>query len=104
MDIIKLVDQMSEELYLRLKHAAETGKWPEGTVVDQAQREHALQLSMAYQARHLNADQMLTVGANGELVTKTKRELKAQFQTVNKADSNTDNSQSPDNIARFTNL
>lgn len=104
MDIIKLVDQMSPELYSRLKHAAETGKWPEGNVVDKAQRAHALQLSMAYQARHLNADQMLTVGSDGELVTKTKRELKAQFQSASKTEANHDNDQSKENIARFTNL
>ena len=104
MDIIKLVDQMSYDLYLRLKNAAETGKWPEGVAVNKAQREHALQLSMAYQARHLNADQMLNVGADGELVTKTKRELKAQFQSANKPEQNTADAQSPNNIARFTNL
>ncbi len=104
MDIIKLVDEMSEEMYLRLKYAAEVGKWPDGGLVDKAQREHALQLSMAYQARHLNSDEMLTVGADGQLVTKTKRQLKEEFAT-NHFDNNTpDSEQSPNSIARFTNL
>ena len=104
MDIIKLVDEMSEELYLRLKHAGETGKWPDGVAVDKAQREHALQLSMAYQARHLNSDQMLTVGADGQLVTKTKRQLKAEFTADNSSDPVLDPKNSSNNIARFTNL
>jgi len=104
MDIIKLVDQMSHDLYLRLKHAAETGKWPEGVVVDNAQREHALQLSMAFQARHLNSDQMLSIGADGEIVTQTKRELRSQFKSAQKTEQNSTEAQSPNNIARFTNL
>ena len=79
MNIIQLVENMDESMYLRLKHAAETGKWPEGTKVEQAQRDSALQIVMAYQAKHLNSDEMLTVGADGEIVTKTKRELKKEF-------------------------
>ena len=72
-------------MYLRLKCAAETGKWPEGTCVDKTQRAMALQLSMAYQARHLDNDQMLTIGSDGQVVEKNKRELKAEF-SVNKSD------------------
>ena len=79
MDLISLVDNMSEDMYLRLKYAAETGKWPEGTVVEQAQKESGLQISMAYQSRHLDSDQILSIGADGEIVTKTKRELQNEF-------------------------
>jgi uncharacterized protein YeaC (DUF1315 family) len=102
MNIVDIVDDMSHEMYLRLKHAAETGKWPEGVAVEQAQRDNALQLSMAYQARHLNSDQMLTVGANGELVTKTKRELKAQFNDL--TEQGEIQKCNKDDIARFTDL
>ncbi|MEW6982909.1 DUF1315 family protein [Colwelliaceae bacterium 6471] len=91
MDLLQLVDNMTEEMYLRLKCAAETGKWPEGTVVDQGQKESALQITLAYQARRLNSDEIMTVGANGELVTKTKRELKQTFTNKN-------------DIARFSDL
>lgn len=79
MNILQVVENMSEDMYLRLKHAAETGKWPEGTPVEPAQRDSALQLSMAYQARHLNSSEMLSVGSDGNLIHKTKRELKAEF-------------------------
>jgi len=79
MDLLKTIDAMSNDMYLRLKCAAETGKWPEGTVVDKAQRATALQLSMAYQARHLDNDEMLTIGPDGHVVEKNKRQLKAEF-------------------------
>jgi|TARA_B100000767_G_C19760879_1_gene535105 hypothetical protein len=84
MDLLNTIDAMSNDMYLRLKCAAETGKWPEGTVVDEAQRATALQLSMAYQARHLDNDQMLTIGSDGKLVEKNKRQLKAEFSNTNK--------------------
>ncbi|MEW6991561.1 YeaC family protein [Colwelliaceae bacterium 6441] len=108
MDIFQLIDNMSNELYLRLKHAAETGKWPEGTPVDKAQRESALQLSMAYQAKHLNADQMLSIGSDGEIVTKTKRQLKNEFSHSNRDAEITpchkDDTQNNNDIARFTDI
>ena len=93
MDIIHLVENMSQDMYLRLKHAAETGKWPEGIAVDEEQRASALQIVMAYQAKRLNSDDILSIGADGEIVTKSKRELKQEFA------SNNDN-----NIARFSDL
>ncbi|TMM44008.1 YeaC family protein [Colwellia ponticola] len=79
MDLINTIDAMSTDMYLRLKCAAETGKWPEGTVVDEAQRATALQLTMAYQARHLDNHDMLTIGADGHIIEKNKRQLKAEF-------------------------
>ena len=94
MDIIQLVDTMSEEMYLRLKCAAETGKWPEGTSVDKEQQLSALQITMAYQSKHLNSDQTLSIGPKGEMIVKTKRELRADFPTA--LDSN--------DIARFSDL
>lgn len=91
MDIIQVVNNLSEDMYQRFKSAAETGKWPEGTPVDQAQRDTAMQIVMAYQSKRLKSDEMLTVGADGEIVNKTKRELKEEF---------TD----PNHIARFSDI
>ena len=102
MDLINLVDNMSEDMYLRLKSAAETGKWPEGTPVDKAQQTSALQIIMAYQSRRLQADEMMTVGADGHLVNKSKRELKQQFSSPTKSDEV--NSLEINTIARFSNL
>ncbi|GHE82652.1 YeaC family protein [Thalassotalea profundi] len=92
MDLINFVENMSYDMYFRLKHAAETGKWPEGTEAGKEQQERALQLIMAYQAKHLESDDILTISSNGEIVTKTKRELKDSFAN------------SDDAIARFTDL
>ena len=91
MDIIQIVDNLSEDMYQRFKCAVETGKWPEGVKVDSAQRETAMQIVMAYQARILKSDEIMTVGADGNIVNKTKRELKEQFSNSN-------------NIARFSNI
>ena len=100
MDIKNIIDTMSTEMYERLKHAAETGRWPDGTKVDQAQRDSAMQLSMAYQAKHLNSDEMLTVGSDGEIVHKTKSELRRQFKQASEAEQ----SNNKEDIARFKNL
>lgn len=94
MDIIQLVDNMSEEMYLRLKCAAETGKWPEGTPVDKEQQLSAVQITMAYQSKHLNSDQTLSIGPRGEMIIKTKSELRSDFPQAK--DSN--------DIARFSDL
>jgi len=87
MDLHNTINNMSHDMYIRLKSAAETGKWPEGTVVDQAQRATALQLIMAYQAAHENSDEMLSIGSDGQIVEKNKRQLKAEFSS-NKVDDN----------------
>ncbi len=79
MNLEHTIENMPETMYLRLKCAAETGKWPEGVVVDQAQRDTALQLIMAYQAKYLDSDEMLTIGSDGNMVHKNKRQLKEQF-------------------------
>ncbi|NMP32378.1 YeaC family protein [Thalassotalea sp. M1531] len=91
MDILQVVDNLTEDMYLRFKSAAETGRWPEGTLVEQAQRDTAMQIVMAYQSRVLKSTEMLTVGEGGEIVNKTKRELKDSFESTN-------------NIARFSKL
>ena len=112
MNLQSTIEHMPEAMYLRLKCAAETGKWPEGTVVEQAQRDTALQLIMAYQARHLNSDEMLTIGSDGQMVHKNKRQLKAQFSTAAKdkpitpcakPSTNSDKNTQSD-IAHFTNI
>lgn len=82
MNLHDTIANMPESMYQRLKCAAETGKWPEGTAVDKEQRATALQLIMAYQAKNLESDEMLTIGKDGNIVNKTKRELKAYMSGV----------------------
>ncbi|MDT0176709.1 DUF1315 family protein [Enterobacter sp. BRE11] len=74
-----MVDAMTPEVYERLATAVETGKWPDGVALSQEQRDNCLQLVMLYQARHNAAPQHMTIGKGGEMVTKSKRELKEEF-------------------------
>lgn len=71
---------MNQEIYERLVQAVETGKWPDGNRLSSEQKENSIQLVMAYQARYASTGEVFTIGANGEIVTKTKRELKEQFK------------------------
>lgn len=75
-----LIGSMNQEIYERLVQAVETGKWPDGNKLTDEQRENSIQLVMAYQARYANSEETFTIGTNGEIVTKTKRELKEQFK------------------------
>lgn len=95
MNLIQVVENLSPELYQRLKHAVETGKWPEGTAVDDEQLQSAMQIVMAYQAKVLQSEEIMTVGKDGQIVEKSKQDLKKQFST---------SSHSNNNIARFSDL
>lgn len=74
-----VLDAMTPEVYERLALAVETGKWPDGVALTQAQRDNCMQLVMLYQARHNETPQHMTIGKGGEMVTKSKRELKEEF-------------------------
>ncbi len=111
MNLANTIENMPQAMYLRLKCAAETGKWPEGTSVDKAQRDTALQLIMAYQSRHLDSDEMLSIDRSGQVVHKNKRQLKDAFTSSAKnkpistcSKPSTDDSHSSSDIAHFTNL
>ncbi|RUO72974.1 YeaC family protein [Idiomarina ramblicola] len=75
-----LIGSMNQEIYQRLVQAVETGRWPDGNKLTDEQRENSIQLVMAYQARYANSEEAFTISSNGEIVTKTKRELKEQFK------------------------
>jgi len=79
-DINQVIDQMPEEVYERLRSAAELGKWEDGTVLTEAQRESTLQVVMLYQARRLDQTEHLTIGPGGKLNELSKAELKKQFR------------------------
>lgn len=79
-DLNKVIDEMPEEVYLRLKSATELGKWEDGTVLSEAQRESSLQVVMLYQARKLQQTEHFTIGAGGAINELSKSELKKQFK------------------------
>ncbi|UCX04850.1 YeaC family protein [Shewanella sp. HL-SH8] len=79
-DINKVIDEMPEEVYHRLVSATELGKWEDGTVLSEAQRESTLQVVMLYQARKLKQTDHFTIGAGGAINELSKTELKKQFK------------------------
>ncbi|EEY98520.1 putative cytoplasmic protein [Vibrio sp. RC586] len=79
MDTQQLINAITPEAYQRLLYAVETGKWPEGTPLSQQQRDSCMQAVMLYQSKHnIEADHM-SVGVGGEVVFKSKAELKKRF-------------------------
>lgn len=89
MDFTALVRAMTPDTYEKLAEAVATGRWADGNLLSTAQREHSLQLVMAYQAQVLKSEQLFTIGADGQMIQKSKAELKKQFDT-------------PSSIARFS--
>lgn len=90
MQLEQLVSQLNPDLYKRLKRAVETGKWLDGNPLAQEQRDICLQAVMIYQARVEQSNEHMTIGADGEIVQKSRQELKSELEM-----------QQQDLIARF---
>jgi uncharacterized protein YeaC (DUF1315 family) len=74
-----MLEAMTPEVYERLSTAVEIGKWPDGVALTQEQKDHCLQLVMLWQARHNDEPQHMTIGKGGDMVTKSKKQLKEEF-------------------------
>lgn len=74
-----LVHSMTPEVYERLKTAVETGKWPDGIPLSDEQLESSLQIVMMYQSKIMQSEQHMTINSDGEIVQKSRSELKTQF-------------------------
>ena len=79
MNIDDMISGMTPEVYQRLVTAVELGKWPDGVVLTPEQKENSLQLVMLYQARHNSDAQHMTIDTNGQMVMKSKQQLKEDF-------------------------
>ena len=79
MDIEQIIDSMTPEVYQRLSTAVELGKWPDGVALTSGQKENSLQLVMLWQARHNVQAQHMTIDTNGQMVMKSKQQLKVEF-------------------------
>ncbi|SDJ64518.1 hypothetical protein SAMN04488540_11119 [Ferrimonas sediminum] len=75
----QLAAGMNDELASRLQTAVEIGKWPDGALVSDAQREAAMQALIVWQSNHNTENQHLTVGKDGEINHLPKDVLKHQF-------------------------
>ncbi|SEQ68948.1 hypothetical protein SAMN05216522_105186 [Rosenbergiella nectarea] len=81
-DLQRVLAEMTPEVYQRLVTATETGKWPDGVALTPNQKEHTLQLVLLWQARHNDNPQHMSVAKGGEMVMKSKRQLKEDFGIV----------------------
>jgi len=79
MEIERIIDGMTPEVYQRLATAVELGKWPDGVALTPEQKENSLQLVMLWQARHNVQAQHMTIDTNGQMVMKSKQQLKVDF-------------------------
>lgn len=74
----QLVANMNESLYLRLKEAVETGRWPDGQPLTSQQKEDSLTLVMLYQAKHMDQTEPFVIAKGGKLIQKTKVQLQRE--------------------------
>lgn len=79
MELDEMIGTLTPEVYQRLVTAVETGKWADGVALTPEQKENSLQLVMLWQARHNDNPQHMSVGKGGEMVMKSKKQLKEEF-------------------------
>ncbi|CAI0779673.1 Protein of uncharacterised function (DUF1315) [Serratia marcescens] len=79
MDVKDLIAAMTPEIYQRLVQAVELGKWPDGVALTPEQKENSLQVVMLWQSMNNVDPQHMSIGTDGQIVMKSKQELKQQF-------------------------
>ena len=79
MDIQQLVRAMTPQIYENLRTAVEIGKWPDGKALTEEQKSNSLQAVLMYQSRVEQSEQHMTIGKNGEVVQKSRSQLKQEF-------------------------
>lgn len=68
MNFEQLISHISPELFQQLQTAVEIGRWPDGSRLNDEQREMLIQALMLWQARHDGErDEPYTVSSSGEL-------------------------------------
>ncbi|HEY0209643.1 YeaC family protein [Acerihabitans sp.] len=75
MDVDALLANLTPEIYQRLKTAVELGKWPDGVPLTGEQKDNCLQMVMLWQARHNHQPEHMSIGTDGQIVMKSKRQL-----------------------------
>ena len=79
MDVKDLIAAMTPEIYQRLVQAVELGKWPDGVALTPEQKKNSLQAVMLWQSMNNVDPQHMSIGTDGQIVMKSKQELKQQF-------------------------
>ncbi|GGF55913.1 YeaC family protein [Alteromonas lipolytica] len=80
MNVEQLLAAMTPDVYERLRQAVETGKWPDGKVLSDEQKENCLQAVLLYQAKIAQTNEHMTVGETGEIIHKSKSELRRELR------------------------
>jgi len=57
MDLQKIIQSISPEVYQKIKSAVELGKWPNGVKLTKEQQQHSLQILIAYDASNAPYEQ-----------------------------------------------
>ncbi|NIB41130.1 YeaC family protein [Pseudomaricurvus alkylphenolicus] len=57
MNFEELLGSITPEIYENLKRAIEIGKWPDGRVLTDEQRQHCMQAVIAYEHQHVSAEE-----------------------------------------------
>lgn len=79
MNIEEMINGMTPDVYQRLVTAVELGKWADGVALTAEQKENCLQLVMLWQARNNTDAQHMTIDTRGQMVMKSKQQLKEDF-------------------------
>lgn len=79
MNVELLLQNMSVNVYDKLRSAVETGKWLDGSPLSEQQKETCIQAVMLYQSKVLKSNQHMTIGANGEIVHKSRDAFKQEL-------------------------
>lgn len=79
MNVESLLQTMSAEVYEKLRNAVETGKWLDGSLLTEEQKDTCMQAVMLYQAKVMKSEEHMTVGATGEIVQKSRQQFKQEF-------------------------
>lgn len=79
MQLDEMIASMTPEVYQRMVTAVETGKWADGVALTPEQKEHSLQLVLLWQAQNNDNPQHMSVAKGGEMVMKSKKQLKEEF-------------------------
>jgi Uncharacterized protein conserved in bacteria len=79
MNIEEMINGMTPGVYQRLVTAVELGKWADGVALTAEQKENCLQLVMLWQARNNTDAQHMTIDTQGQMVMKSKQQLKEDF-------------------------
>lgn len=57
MDYQKLIENLNPEIYLRLKQALETGKWPDGSALSDEQKLICMDAILSWEVEHVSPEQ-----------------------------------------------